>query len=201
MSDLNPYEQLGVTENASFEEIQDARNRLSQQYHGDRQRVQEIEMAYDAVLMDRLRMRQEGKIKVPERIRFPEKAAPSPPANANRGESKPAPAWLQGWLDTPSQTDILLPAGIFLALSVLSLSYPSGALAIGAGISLYLLHRKEKRFGRAILLTFVGLIGGLVVGGLLATWMVPQMGIPVDPNAFAAWVAFFALWIVNSFLK
>ena len=31
MSEFNPYEKLGVTENASFEEIQKAKNDLQQQ--------------------------------------------------------------------------------------------------------------------------------------------------------------------------
>jgi len=59
MSDQSPYEKLGVSEDASFDEIQDARNRLFEQYSGDSKSVEIIEAAYDAILMDRLRMRQE----------------------------------------------------------------------------------------------------------------------------------------------
>jgi hypothetical protein len=73
MSEQNPYEQLGVTEESSFEEIQEAKQRLVQQYQNDSKIVELIEAAYDSVLMDRLRMRQEGRIKVPDRIRFPER--------------------------------------------------------------------------------------------------------------------------------
>ena len=73
MSEQNPYEQLGVTEESSFEEIQEAKQRLVQQYQNDSKIVESIEAAYDSVLMDRLRMRQEGRIKVPDRIRFPER--------------------------------------------------------------------------------------------------------------------------------
>ncbi|HEY9891193.1 MAG TPA: CPP1-like family protein, partial [Candidatus Sericytochromatia bacterium] len=76
MSDQNPYEKLGVTEDASFDEIQDAKGRLLQQHRGDQKLIESVEAAYDAIIMDRLRMRQEGKIKVPERIRFPEKLSP-----------------------------------------------------------------------------------------------------------------------------
>ncbi|MFN6271303.1 MAG: CPP1-like family protein, partial [Microcystis sp.] len=35
MSEQNPYEQLGVTEESSFEEIQEAKQRLVQQYQND----------------------------------------------------------------------------------------------------------------------------------------------------------------------
>ena len=35
MSEQSPYEQLGVTLDASFDEIQEARDRLKQQYIGE----------------------------------------------------------------------------------------------------------------------------------------------------------------------
>ncbi|WP_179139837.1 CPP1-like family protein, partial [Brachyspira hyodysenteriae] len=63
MSEQNPYEKLGVTQDATFDEIQDARSRLLQQYSGDPKHLEIVEAAYDTILMDRLRMRQEGKIK------------------------------------------------------------------------------------------------------------------------------------------
>ncbi len=53
MSDQNNYEKLGVTEDATFDEIQDARSRLLQQYSGDRKHLETIEAAYDAILMER----------------------------------------------------------------------------------------------------------------------------------------------------
>ena len=56
MSDRNPYEQLEVAESATFEEIQESRNRLMAQHSGDKQRLQSIEVAYDAILMERLRI-------------------------------------------------------------------------------------------------------------------------------------------------
>ncbi|NEP25885.1 CPP1-like family protein, partial [Moorena sp. SIO3I6] len=67
MSDNNPYDQLGVTEEASFDEIQDAKGRLMQKHRGNQKLLDTVEAAYDAIIMDRLRMRQEGKIKVPDR--------------------------------------------------------------------------------------------------------------------------------------
>lgn len=73
MSDKNPYETLGIDENSPFDEIQATRNRLVQEHAGDRKQLEAIEAAYEAILMDRLRLRQEGKIKVPDRIRFPER--------------------------------------------------------------------------------------------------------------------------------
>ncbi|MCC5899679.1 MAG: CPP1-like family protein [Phormidium sp. BM_Day4_Bin.17] len=199
MSDQSPYEQLGVTEDASFDEIQAARSRLIG-LNDDRQAVQRIEMAYDAVLMDRLRLRQEGKIKVPEGIRFPERVMSPPPKSLPEPPSTRMPEWLQGAIDTPSQSDILLPAGVFAALSVFSaigVGYVPICLALGAGASLYFLNRKEKRFGRAVLFTLVGVVAGILVGGQLAT----LLGSQLDPQIIAAWLTFFILWLTSSYLR
>ncbi|MEL6501721.1 MAG: CPP1-like family protein, partial [Cyanobacteria bacterium J06623_1] len=46
MSERNPYEQLGVTENSSFEEIQAAKKRLYEQHGNDSTVLEEVEIAY-----------------------------------------------------------------------------------------------------------------------------------------------------------
>ncbi len=208
MSDQNPYEKLGVSEDASFDEIQDARNRQLEQYNGDANSLELIEVAYDAILMDRLRMRQEGKIKVPERIRFPELRVqlPSKESPTPREQS---PAWLQRILDQPAPKDILLPGAWYLGLSTISVFTQSAgdqvlqlALVVGVGISVYFLKRKEGKFGRAVLLTLVGLIVGLVVGGLLASWLLPQINLgQLTSEQFSTVLTFIVLWLISSFLR
>ena len=201
MSDLNHYQQLGVDENASFEEIQNARNRLVEEQEGDRKQQEAIEAAYDAILMDRLRLRQEGKIKVPDRIRFPERLV-EPPPEFTPVPSKQTPDWLQRFIDTPSRTDIVWPAGIFAALSLLSLTAPPVALALGVGFSLYFLNRKERKFGRAFLLTLLGLMVGVIVGLWLGGFVEPQLrSIDIAVEAFAALITFITLWLITSFLR
>ncbi|NES69281.1 MAG: molecular chaperone DnaJ, partial [Okeania sp. SIO2D1] len=48
MSDLSNYQQLGLTEDASFDEIQAAKERLKQQHSGDQKVIENIEAAYDS---------------------------------------------------------------------------------------------------------------------------------------------------------
>ncbi|NJK38681.1 MAG: molecular chaperone DnaJ [Oscillatoriales cyanobacterium RM2_1_1] len=201
MNEKSPYEQLGVTLDASFDEIQDARDRLREEYPGEQKRLESIEAAYDAILMDRLRMRQEGKIKVPERIRFPERVTP-PPAKEVPVQTGQKPAWLDRMLDTPSRADILWPSGIFLGLGALSF-YPNAdpaflqiPLALGVAVSLYFVNRKEKQFGRAVLFTISGLILGLLVGGLLS----PVAGV-LAPEQIITFAALLLLWLVSCFLR
>jgi hypothetical protein len=206
MSDQNPYEKLGVSEDASFDEIQDARNRLLEQHGGDGKGLELIESAYDAILMERLRMRQEGKIKVPERIRFPEMRSQSPQKD-NPVPREQSPAWLQRMLDQPSLSDVLLPGAWYVSLSAISLLYPAGrdqilqlTLVVGVGVSIYFLNRKENKSGRAVLLTLAGLIIGLITGGLIPAWILQQIPF-INANQFSTVLTFILMWLISSFLR
>ncbi|MEM6836171.1 MAG: CPP1-like family protein [Cyanobacteria bacterium P01_C01_bin.120] len=206
MSDQNNYDTLGLDENASFEQIQEAKKRLLAQCEGDRKQKEGIEAAYDAILMERLRLRQEGKIKVPDRIRFAEEVPERPAVKANSSEAA-KPAWLENFLDAPERNEVLLPAGVFGILAVLSLAGPSFALALGVGVSIYFLNRKEYRFWRAILLTVAGLAVGLTAGILIGQALGPQAEAMSGTNAalvtqqVAAVVTMAVLWLVTSFLR
>src|SRR5919199_6655846 len=208
MSDQNPYEKLGVTEDASFDEIQDAKGRLMQQHRGDQKLVESVEAAYDAIIMDRLRMRQEGKIKVPERIRFPEKLSQAPPSFTQAPVSR-SPAWLQRLLDTPTPGDLLWPAVSFLVLTGATIFYRAPeesilplVLALGVGCNVYFLNRKERQLGRAVLLTLAGLLVGVGLGTLLGGLLTAQLvAIAFTTEQFATLVTFVVLWLISSFLR
>jgi hypothetical protein len=208
MSDQNPYEKLGVTEDASFDEIQDAKGRLMQQHRGDQKLVEAVEAAYDAIIMDRLRMRQEGKIKVPERIRFPEKLSQSPP-NFTQVPVNRSPAWLQRLWDTPTPADLIAPAVTFLLLSGVTVFYRASdesilplVLALGVGCNVYFLNRKERQFGRAVLITLVGLIVGVGLGTVLGGLLKEQLTtIGFTAEKFSTMVTFFLFWLISSFLR
>ncbi|MFM7876426.1 MAG: CPP1-like family protein [Microcystis panniformis] len=206
MSEQNPYEQLGVTEESSFEEIQEAKQRLVQQYQNDSKIVESIEAAYDSVLMDRLRMRQEGRIKVPDRIRFPERL--TIPVESKPVTSGKSPNWWRSSIDTPSAQDIGVPAVIYACLGAITLLVPdpSGSLlplllAFGVFVNIYFFNRKEKRFGRALLFTLAGLVLGVALGAGLAS-----LAAKADLNIFGdrqiyALVTFLIFWVISSFFR
>lgn len=153
-------------------------------------------------------MRQEGKIKVPEGIKFAERLSQAPPKQ-NQTPVQQSPSWLQSLLDRPSPKDILLPGGLFLSLGGLSVVYPIAgaqllqlALMVGVCLSIYFIRRKEQNFSRAILLTGAGLIVGLVAGGLLASLLTsPLAQLHLQPEQFSTIVTFVILWLVSSFLR
>ncbi|MEB3886735.1 CPP1-like family protein [Lyngbya sp. CCY1209] len=202
MSEQSPYEQLGVAIDASFDEIQDARDRLRQQYSGERRVLESIEAAYDAILMDRLKMRQEGKIKVPEGIRFPPEPTAKAPPKEVKAQSSPKTTWLTQLLDTPSRSELLWPSLIYLGLGAVSL-YPGMnvsllqlPLALGVAGALYFLNRKENKFGRAVLLTVGGLILGLILGSALTS-----IAGAISVERFITLVTLIVLWLTSAFLR
>ncbi|PSN15072.1 hypothetical protein C7271_21180 [filamentous cyanobacterium CCP5] len=202
MSHQNSYETLGLTEGSSFDEIQEARDRLLQECEGDRQQSEAIETAYDAILMERLRLRQEGKIKVPDRIRFAENVSEPPPAPVAPSLSRPE--WLINLTDTPDRNDVLWPALIYGVLGVAGF-YASASLilALASGASVYFLNRKENRFWRSVLLSFLGLLAGLGVGLSLGQLLIPQ-GVELawaTSEAIATLITCFVLWLISSFLR
>lgn len=207
MSEQTPYQTLGVTENASFEEIQAVKNHLSQQYQGDTKTLELVETAYDAIIMDRLRMRQEGKIKVPEKIRFPERLAASASGNQPL-VMPPASPWLKQLVDTPSRNDILLPLGVFGILASISFfgqdstgSFRSLILVMGVFANLYFLNRKERKFGRAFLLTLGGLVLGVALGAGLTYLLTTYGHLGVNGEQVATAMTLLLFWLLSSFIR
>jgi hypothetical protein len=171
MSEHNPYKTLGLAETASFEEIQAAKQKLSVQYQGDRAVVDQLEAAYDAIIMDRLRQRQQGTLEVPDQIRFaevPPKETKSIPISLNMGG---LPQWITDLRDSPEPQTLNLALGLNGAIAVLGLflSPDLGSTVLTAAliINVYLLYRKEKRFGRAALISIVALVAGVGLGSAI----------------------------------
>jgi Protein CHAPERONE-LIKE PROTEIN OF POR1-like len=219
MNDLSPYEKLQVTEGASFEEVQAARDRLVKLNESDESQRELIEAAYDAVLMDRLRQRQEGKIKVPERIRFAERRQEETTSKPLIATITSSPSWLPSFVEQPTVVSMLVPTSLYGVLSVISLYASMGLtklsppqtlealssslgllLAVGIGFSIYWLNRKEKSLFRAFGLTLAGILLATLAGAAL--W---QAANPMLPNlpaiTLVTVIIFVVLWLLNSFFK
>jgi Protein CHAPERONE-LIKE PROTEIN OF POR1-like len=202
MSEQNPYTKLEVPEDASFEEIQGARDRLIEQHPDNDRDRQDIEAAYDAILMDRLRKRQEGKITVPEGVRYAEQRAEKS-VKVSFPKTPDSPQWLQRSLDRPNTTETLISAGVFTALGTCAfLSQTPDALsfllALGVGFTIYWINRKEQRLGRAFAIT----LGTLVIGGLLSALLFQFGVVAVALQPAVITVVILALfWLASSFLR
>ncbi|PZD72460.1 hypothetical protein C1752_03673 [Acaryochloris thomasi RCC1774] len=212
MSEQTPYEQLEVAEDATFDDIQSARDRMFKVYQDDERNRAQVEVAYDAILMDRLRKRQEGKIKVPEGIRFAERLTDKQP-KLSLPRVNPSSSWMQRTMDTPNTREISILGGTYAALGLVGvLAQQNGAaspsvlqflLAIGFGINLYWLNRKEQKLGRAVLLSLAALvIGGLIGAAFLQGFH--QSGLlagAAQDDAVITVAVLFIFWLVSSFLR
>ena len=202
MGDRGPYQILGVSEDASFEEIQTARDRQLELLSREAEQ-QEVEQAYDAILMQRLRLRQEGKIPVPDRIRYPNRQRETAPTSVKVPHKETVrTSWLANWVDTPSQQDIWVPFGIMAALAASTTFYrgqqfPSWALAFALLISLYFLYSKEKRFWRSLLLS----ISGLALGLFFASAVVSGLASGSAPAALTVTLSLLIMWLFTAFLR
>ncbi len=207
MSQESPYEQLGVSEDATFEQIQAAKQHVIAQLGGDRQRQDRVEAAYDAILMERLKLRQQNKIKVPEEIRFPEKllaVAPTfkSPALAN------SPSWLADTFERPSKNEILTTSSVYSLLAggtlvprLANTSLPT-LIALGLLFSLYFINQKQRRFKRALVGSLMAIALGMLVSGLVVNIAhLPVGRIGLSGEVFAGIVTLICLWIVSSFSK
>lgn len=111
--DSSPYERLGVAPDAGFDAVQAAKLSRLAEVGDDPIARARIEAAYDAVLMERLKERQQGRVSTAARSASQREQATPPP--------KPAAL--------PSLPQVSLPK-----LQAPSLSLPSLALAQGVGL-------------------------------------------------------------------
>ena len=205
MSQQSPYDRLGVAEDATFEEVQAAKQRVLARSGGDTQLQDSVEAAYDAIVMERLKLRQQGKIKVPDGIRFPEK----PLATVSKFPSisvANSPSWLGDTFERPSQSEVLTTTGVYIVLSgaaaLVAGSLLPTLIAFGTGFSLYFINQKQRRFKRALLGTLLALVLGTAVAGLLVnTLQLPVSQIGLSGEAFAGLLIFVLLWVASTFTK
>jgi len=177
----DPYQKLGVAHDASFDDVQQARQGRLDEVSDDPLERARIEAAYDAVLMDRLKERQQGRLSsaartasqkeqtaAAERSVLPSlRSTPSFPLPKL---ASPAIAALPNVTMAQGQERLfpLAAHGLLLVL-LLALPQASGAmlLALACLATLFNLLRRQIKFGRAIGWTIVLLLVGLLIGNLV----------------------------------
>ena len=101
-SQPSPYERLGIETGASFEAVQAAKQARLEEVGENPQARAQVEAAYDAVLMDRLKERQQGKVSTAalnasaREAKAPAAAAAARPAVSPRphpGGPRASPRW------------------------------------------------------------------------------------------------------------
>lgn len=183
-SGSTPYERLGLSADASFDAVQAAKQTLLDQVGDDSIARARVEAAYDAVLMERLKERQQGKVSTAARTASNrEQAAPQAPKQAALANlpqvslpklklqplSLPQLALPQ--LVLASGRELWFPLAASGALMLFLLALPSSAelvMALATGVCLINLQRRSGRFLQALGWSLALLSLGLLLGGLMA---------------------------------
>jgi len=132
------YRMLGLAEDATYDEINEAYEVLATKYAGETKRLINLQVAKDKILEDRLRQRMSGSLKASvsespfERRDEPRKLISLPP-------------FLEGVMELPTRQELTKNAIVFACiglLPVLSLSWASTSVSLGFAASLYLLYNR-----------------------------------------------------------
>jgi len=193
----DPYVLLGIAADASFEEVQSAKQARLAELGEDALARARIEAAYDAVLMGRLKERQQGKVSTAARSASAreDKVAAAKPAVAGLPSLPKLPALPKAaalpQLGLPSLSlaegsEAWITACGAAALVALLLLVPAASpellLALGTLGTVVMLQRRNRRFWPAVGSSFGLLVLGLVLGGLLVGVLSPALplGLPLS---------------------
>lgn len=199
LKERDPYKRLGVTHEASFEEVQDARNFLYDQYRQHEPSKESIELAFDDILQE--------KMKVRHRFGF------RPPQRGKRGEVQGDAPRLSLWQQIRGKFESSVPGttlvndgSIFVALGIWAAWQAASSdptLPIGAAICFCawkLYDKRSKRDpdgphigGSPIWGALGSTLLALIVGGVVSYALVHVL--PVPPRLSGEAVGLFLISI------
>ncbi|XP_024358483.1 protein CHAPERONE-LIKE PROTEIN OF POR1, chloroplastic isoform X2 [Physcomitrium patens] len=166
----DPYKLLGIHREAGEEEVREARSYLASQYGGDAKSMESIEVAYDKIMMEKLREYQKSQFK------------------PKKKEIKPLPAWQQkivGMYQVPNKDDIIKRAVFYALLGVWSVLKPGQRgpafqVLTSFVACIYFLNDRIKIVGRSFFIGF----GALVLGWVFASFLVPVIPTKILPPSW-----------------
>lgn len=138
----DPYKRLGISREASEEEIQAARNFLVQKYAGHKPSIDAIESAHDKIIMQKFYERRNPKIDIKKKVR-------------EVRQSRVMQA-IMSRFQTPSTKIIIKTFVAFLVIGVLTVLFPTEEgptlqVAISLIATMYFVHERLKSKIRAFL--------------------------------------------------
>ncbi|KAF9624779.1 hypothetical protein IFM89_013860 [Coptis chinensis] len=191
----DPYKRLGISKDASEDEIWSSRNFLLQQYAGHERSEESIEGAFEKILMNSYKERKKTKFNLKTRLK-------------KRVEE--SPSWVKTLLDfveLPPPVIIMRRLFLFAFMGGWSIMNsadggPAFQVAISLGACIYFLNDKTKSLARASILGF----GALVVGWICGSFLVPMVpSVLLQPTwtleLLTSLVAYVFLFLSCTFLK
>uniref|UniRef100_A0A7N0TEL1 Protein CHAPERONE-LIKE PROTEIN OF POR1, chloroplastic n=1 Tax=Kalanchoe fedtschenkoi TaxID=63787 RepID=A0A7N0TEL1_KALFE len=189
----DPYKRLGISTEASEEEILGARNFLIQKYAGHKPSVDAIESAHDKIIMQKFYERKNPKINVKKKIR-------------EVTQSRYVQA-VTSRFQTPPDSFLLKTSVAFLALGALTILYPTEEgptlqVAISLLATIFFIHNRVRSKLRAFLYG----VGTFIVSWLLGTFLMvsvipPLLKGPRSLEVMTSLISYVLLWVSSTYLK
>ncbi|XP_010263893.1 PREDICTED: protein CHAPERONE-LIKE PROTEIN OF POR1, chloroplastic [Nelumbo nucifera] len=189
----DPYKRLGISREASEDEIQAARNFLINKYAGHKPSVDAIESAHDKIIMQKFYERKNPKINIKKKVR-------------EVTQSRVVQA-ITSRFQTPSTNFIIKTAIAFVALGVLTVLFPTEdgptlQVAISFIATIYFIYDRLKSRMRAVLYG----LGAFIVSWLLGTFLMvsvipPILRGPRSLEVTTSLISYVLLWVSSTYLK
>ncbi|XP_022136887.1 protein CHAPERONE-LIKE PROTEIN OF POR1, chloroplastic isoform X1 [Momordica charantia] len=189
----DPYKRLGISREASEDEIQAARNFLIHRYAGHKESVDAIESAHDKIIMQKFYDRKNPKIDIKKKVR-----------EVNQSRVVQA---IKSRFQTPSTKFIIKSSIAFLVLGVLTIFFPTEEgptlqVAISLIATVYLIYDRLKSKLRAFLYGAGAFIFSWLLGTFLMVSVIPPLikglrGFEVTTSL----ITYILLWISSTYLK
>ncbi|WCJ32574.1 hypothetical protein M5689_013990 [Euphorbia peplus] len=191
----DPYKRLGISKEASEEEIQGARNFLINTYGGHKPSVDAIESAHDKIIMQKFHERKNPKIDIAKKVREV-KQSPVVQAVTSR-------------FQTPATLIIIKTSITFLVLGVLTFLFPTEdgptlQVAISLMATIYFIHDRLKSKLRAFLYGAGAFIFSWLLGTFLMVSVIPPLPFIKGVRSFevtTSLITYLLLWISSTYLK
>lgn len=189
----DPYKRLGISIEASEEEIQAARSFLTDQYAGHKPSVDAIESAYDKILLESFRARRRPKINLKGKWK-------------NVTDSRLIKA-ISSRFEAPSRNLIIKTATLFLVLGIWSFLNPTEEgpvyqVAISLIASIYFIYSRLKNRLRACLYGLGAFVGSWVLGSFLMASVLPPVIKGVRSlEVTTSLISYVFLWIASTYVK
>ncbi|CAI0392919.1 unnamed protein product, partial [Linum tenue] len=191
----DPYKRLGISREASEDEIQGARNFLIQRYGGHKPSVDAIETAHDKIIMQKFYDRKNPKIDINKKVREV-KQSRFVQAVTNR-------------FRTPSTSVIVKTTVAFLVLGALTVLFPTEEgptlqVAISLVATMYFIYDRLNSRLRATLYGVAAFIFSWLLGTFLMVSIIPPVPIIKGPRSFeviTSLLTYVLLWISSTYLK
>lgn len=214
----NPYTLLGIAPQSTFEEVQAAKQAKLDSIGEDPLARSKVEAAYDAVLMDRLKERQQGRVSsaarsASQKETLPTTARPAlgqlsnlPSLPIPRIGGGPAKPGTPPSFSLATGRERLFPLITHGVLLVLALGFPGTApdalLALAALTTLINLQRRNGTFGKSVGATLLLLALGLgLAQALLILLPVPVLqSLPIQAYQIQATIGILVLLVGALFL-